>query len=78
MKLNPIKCTFGVTSEKFLGFMVSSRSIEANPEKIRAIQKITGPKMIKEIQHLIGKVAAQNRFVSRLAEHCMPFFRGLK
>ena len=37
MKLNPTKCTFGVTSEKFLGFMVSGCGIEANPEKIHAI-----------------------------------------
>ena len=37
MKLNPSKCAFGVSSSKFLGFMVSRRGIEANPEKIRAI-----------------------------------------
>ena len=34
MKLNPLKCAFGVASEKFLGFMVNQRGIEANPEKI--------------------------------------------
>jgi hypothetical protein len=37
MKLNPAKCAFGVSSGKFLGYMVSSRGIEANPEKIRAV-----------------------------------------
>jgi hypothetical protein len=37
MKLNPAKCAFGVSSEKFLGYMVSCRGIEANPEKIQAI-----------------------------------------
>jgi len=34
MKLNPKKCVFGVRSRKFLGFMISSREIEANPDKI--------------------------------------------
>ena len=40
IKLNPTKCAFGITSEKFLGFMVSRCSIEVNPVKIRAIQEI--------------------------------------
>ncbi|KAG1362038.1 putative mitochondrial protein [Cocos nucifera] len=74
MKLNPTKCAFGVTSGKFLGFMVSRRGIEANPQKIRAIRKMTTPKTIKEVQRLAGKVASLNRFVSRSAERCMPFF----
>ena len=43
MKLNPSKCTFGVTTGKFLGFMVSQRGIEANPDKIRAIVEIPPP-----------------------------------
>ena len=55
MKLNPIKCAFGVTSGKILGFMVPEHGIEANPEKIRAIQKMTTLKSIKEVQHLTGK-----------------------
>ena len=33
MKLNPLKCAFGVASGKFLGFMVNHRGIEANPKK---------------------------------------------
>ena len=43
MKLNPSKCTFGVTTGKFLGFMVSQRGIEANPDKIRAILEMPPP-----------------------------------
>ena len=78
MKLNPTKCAFGVTSGKFLGFMVSRRGIEANPEKIRAIQEMTAPKIIKEVQRLAGKVASLNRFVSRSAERCLPFFQVLR
>ncbi|EHA8591483.1 hypothetical protein COCNU_scaffold060974G000030 [Cocos nucifera] len=68
MKLNPTKCAFGVTSKKFLRFMVSRCGIKANPEKIRAIRKMTDPKTIKEVQRLTGKVASLNRFVSRSAE----------
>ena len=78
MKLNPTKCAFGVTSGKFLGFMVSGRRIEANPEKIHAIQEMAAPKSIKEFQHLTGRVAALNRFVARSAERCLPFFQTLK
>ena len=78
MKLNPTKCAFGVTSGKFLGFMVSGCGIEANPEKIRAIQEMTAPKSIKEVQRLTGRIAALNRFITRSAERCLPFFQTLK
>ena len=49
MKLNPSKCAFGVVSGKFLGFMVSQRGIEANPEKVKAILNMTSPKTVKEV-----------------------------
>ena len=49
MKLNPSKCAFGVSSRKFLSFMVSQRGIEANPEKVRAILEMSSPKTIKEV-----------------------------
>ena len=78
IKLNPGKCTFGVTAGKFLGFMVSQRGIEANLDKIRAIMEKTPPKNVKEVQSLNGKVAALNRFVSRATDKCLPFFRTLK
>ena len=63
MKLNPSKCTFRVTTGKFLGFMVSQRGIKVNPNKIRAIMEMTPPTSIKEVQSLNGKVATPNRFV---------------
>ena len=47
MKLNPGKCAFGVTVGKFLGFMVSQRGIEANPDKIRAIMEMKPPRNVK-------------------------------
>ncbi|KAK3007400.1 hypothetical protein RJ639_016406 [Escallonia herrerae] len=61
MKLNPLKCAFRVESGKFLGFIVSQRGIKANPEKIKAIQAMTPPKTIKQVQELIGRVAALGR-----------------
>ena len=78
MKLNPSKCAFGVSSEKFLRFMVSQRGIEANPDKIQAILDIEPPKNIKEVQSLIGRVAALNRFVSKATDKCLPFFKILR
>ena len=78
MKLNPFICAFRVSSGKFLGFMVSQRGIEANPEKVRAILEMSSPKTIKEVQSLTGRVAALNRFVSNATDKCLPFFKTLK
>ena len=78
MRLNPSKCVFGVASGKFLGFMVSQRGIEANPEKVRAIIDMTSYRTVKEVQKLTGRIAALNRFVSRATDKCLPFFMTLK
>ena len=78
MKLNPSKCAFGVSSGKFLGFIVSQRGIEANPEKFRAILEMSSPRTTKEVQSLTGRVAALNRFVSKATNKCLPFFKALK
>ena len=78
MKLNPSKCAFRVSSGKFLGFMVSHRGIEANPNKIQAILDMKPPQNIKEVQSLTGRVAAFNRFVSKAIDKCLPFFKVLK
>jgi len=78
MNLNPGKCAFGVTTGKFLGFMVSQRGIKANPNKIWAIIEMAPPKNVKEVQSLNGKVAALNRFMSRVIDKCQPFFHTLK
>ena len=78
MKLNPSKCVFGVLFGKFLGFMVSKRGIEANPDKINAVLEMTPPRTVKEVQSLTGRVAALNRFVSRATDKCLPFFKTLR
>ena len=78
MKLNPSKCVFGVTAEKFLGFMVSRRGIEVNLEKVRAIMELGPSRMVKEVQSLSGKIAAPNRFISKATDKCLPFFHTLR
>ena len=78
MKLNLSKCASGVSSGKFLSFMVSQRGIEANPEKVRTILEISSPKTIKEVQSLTGRMAGLNRFVSKETDKCLAFFKTLK
>nr|ABA97388.2 retrotransposon protein, putative, Ty3-gypsy subclass, expressed [Oryza sativa Japonica Group] len=78
MKLNPEKYIFGVPSGKLLGFMVSHRGIQANPEKVTAILNMKPPSTQKDVQKLTGCMAALSRFVSRLGERGMPFFKLLK
>jgi hypothetical protein len=77
-KLNPTKCVFGVPSGKLLRFIVSNRGIEANPLKITTITDMGAPATIKDAQKLTGCMAALNRFVSRLGERGLPFFKLLK
>ena len=70
MKLNPAKCAFVVSAGKFLGFIVNSLGIEANPDKIKVVLDMMPPSNIKGIQHLIGRIAALIRFVSRANDKC--------
>jgi hypothetical protein len=77
-KLNPTKCVFRVPLGKLLGFIVSNRGIEANPEKIMAITNMEAPATIKDVQKLTGCMAALKRFISRLGERGLPFFNLLK
>ena len=78
MKLNPSKCVFGVTAGKFLGFMVFQRGIEVNSEKVRAILELEPPRTVKAVQSLNGKVVALNKFVFKVTDRCLPFFRILR
>ncbi|KAI5339955.1 hypothetical protein L3X38_019229 [Prunus dulcis] len=78
MKLNPSKCTFGVSSGRFLGYLVTQRGIEAHLRQIKAILEMKSPFTVKEIQSLTGRAAALNRFFSRSTDKCRPFFKALK
>ena len=78
MKLNPTKCAFGVSTGKFLGFIVNHRGIEENPDKIKAVLDMPSPSGIKEVQRLTGRIAALSRFVSRASDKCQPFVQVLE
>src|SRR3954451_15183968 len=78
IKLNPKKCAFGVPAGKLLGYMVSARGIEANPEKVQAIARMQEPTDVKGVQQLTGKLAALSRFISRLGERTLPFYKLLR
>ncbi|XP_020966315.1 uncharacterized protein LOC110266289 [Arachis ipaensis] len=75
MRLNPDKCAFGVQGGKFLGFMLTSRGIEANPEKCRAVLNMASPKTVKEVQQLAGRIAALSRFLPAVANRSYHFFQ---
>ena len=74
LRLNTSKCSFGVGSGKFLGYMVTHRGIEMNPNQIKAINNLQPPRNPKKVQKLTGMMAALNRFISRSADKCRPFF----
>ena len=74
LRLNASKCSFGVGSGKFLGYMVTHRGIEVSPNQIRVIHSLQPPRNPKKVQKLTGMIAALNRFISRSADRCRPFF----
>jgi hypothetical protein len=78
MKLNPEECIFGVPSGKLLGYMVSQRGIDANPEKMSAITKMKPPESLHDMHKLTGCMAALSMFISRLDVRGLPFFKLLK
>ena len=63
MKLNPTKCAFRVSAEKFFSFIVNSRGIKANPYKIKALLDMQSPSNTKEIQRLTKRIDVLSRFV---------------
>jgi len=75
IRLNPEKCVFDVRGGNFLGFMLTNREIEANPEKCEAIMKMRSPTNLKEVQRLVGKLNALARFLPILAERTKPIVK---
>ena len=74
MKLNPTKCAFGVSAGNFLGLIVNSRRIKANPDKIKVVLDMQPPSNTKEVQRLFGRIAALSHFVSISCDKCQPLF----
>ncbi|XP_072054226.1 uncharacterized protein [Arachis hypogaea] len=78
MRLNLEKCAFRVKGGKFLGFMLTSRGIKANPEKCDTIIKMRSPPTVKEVQQLNGRLAALSRFLPAISTHSQHFFSILR
>lgn len=73
LKMNPLKCAFGVTSGKFLGFIVQHQGIEVDQSKINAIRNMPEPRNLKELRSLQGRLAYIHWFISNLAGRCQLF-----
>jgi ribonuclease HI len=78
VKLNSEKCVFGVSRGMLLGYIVSQRGIEANPEKVAALEQMGPIRDLKGVQRVLGCLAALSRFISRLGEKGLPLYRLLK
>jgi hypothetical protein len=78
VKLNPEKCVFGVPRGMLLGYIVSQRGIEPNPEKVTAPKRMGPIRDLKGVQKVLGCLAALSRFISRLGEKGLPLYRLLK
>jgi len=74
MRLNAEKCVFGVEGGKFLGFMLTNRGIEANPDKCQAIVEMQSPRNVKDVKRLVGRVVALSRFMPKMAEKIKPIY----
>lgn len=78
MRLNPAKCTFGVAAGKFLGFMLTAKGIDANPDKCTVVLNMKSPQNLKEVQRLVGRLTSLARFIPKLAECVRPILRRMK
>ncbi|XP_059669137.1 uncharacterized protein LOC132314276 [Cornus florida] len=78
LKMNPIKCAFGVSIGNFLGFLVHQRGIEIDKNKAKAIIDASAPKSKKQLQRLLGQVNYLRRFIANTAEKLHVFSSLLK
>jgi len=77
-RLNPAKCTFGVKTGKLLGFIVSQKGIEVDPDKLRDIIEIPISNTEKEVRGFLGRLNYIARFISQLTATCEPIFKLLR
>ncbi len=78
LRLKPKKCAFLKPSIQFLGYVISEKGIEVDPEKVRAVQETEYPKDVKQLQQFLGMVQWLRRFVPNLAHHASPLYQALK
>ena len=67
LRMNPMKCAFGVSTGKFLGFLVHHRGISVDPAKATAIATMKRPTTVRELKSFLGRVSYIRRFVPGLA-----------
>ncbi|GMP47237.1 hypothetical protein CsSME_00015091 [Camellia sinensis var. sinensis] len=78
LKMNPLKCAFGVTADKFLGFFLHRWGIEVDGDKIKSIMEMPPPHSQKALKKFLGKVSYLRRFIPALAEITFSFGTLLK
>ena len=61
-----------------LGFMITTRGIEVDPSKIKAILEMEPPQSEKDVRSFLGKIQFISRFIAKLTLTCEPMFRLLK
>ena len=74
LHLNANKCAFRARASKFLGYLITHRGIEVNPDQIEAVKCLKPPSNPKEVQVLIGMLATLNQFISKFFDHYRPFY----
>ncbi|PKI49247.1 hypothetical protein CRG98_030356 [Punica granatum] len=77
LRPNPVKCTFNAKSGKLLGFVVSERGIEVNPDKVKAIMELHPPSTVREVRGFLGQLNYIAQFIANLTDKCQPLFRLL-
>ncbi|PKI71179.1 hypothetical protein CRG98_008428, partial [Punica granatum] len=77
LRLNPAKCTFGARSRKLLGFVVSERVIEVDPDKVKAIKELPPPSTVPEVGGFLGRLNYIAHFIANMTDKCQPLFRLL-
>ena len=78
LRMNPSKCAFGVSSGKFLGFLIHHRGIDLDPTKAEAIIALSPLTTLKELRSFVGKVSYLRRFIPGLVEILKPLMEQTK
>uniref|UniRef100_A0A2N9EQI3 Uncharacterized protein n=1 Tax=Fagus sylvatica TaxID=28930 RepID=A0A2N9EQI3_FAGSY len=78
LKMNPLKCAFGVSAGKFLGFLVHNRGIDVDPAKASAIATMKAPTSHKELKSFLGRLSYIRRFIPGLAAVTATFMPLMK
>ena len=78
LKMNPLRCTFGVSTRKFLGFLVHNRGIDVDPAKAFAIATMKAPTSHKELKSFLERLSYSRRFILGMATVTAVFIPLMK